>query len=689
MVATTAPPGPLTRDSPDLLVPGAESEGRGRKRLTVLMLLDEMLEERDRQQPLIDEAEFRERVVMGEQWRGRDPAIERVLATIYDDETLITENLLYPLSLTWSARVNEGRVDPRAFPFQPTQDDVGAARASNRVLDYHKQKNNEDVLIAKAAMLAQYHGDVLFLPMWNPADGPRLVRQQQVDDNGPVYDIETQQPVYENTKWEWGGVSEEAVAAPDYWMSGEDEYTDAQWVCVRRVLDVHLTRQRLRAAGFPDARPKANEFPTAMDTSRRGVEAFEMWLKPGPRTKAGCFAIVIERIVVKCIPWPLKNKTRLPGAVWKIGHIRGQPRGKTHISDAIHQQRMVNRSLRSIIKRSEAAEAADLFAPSGIIDALKDNRFHRVRNDDDAGGAQGVATRTFWREGPEIPSSLFVAYNNARRALYDVFGISEATTTGGDPTQTNSGAQLQTATALDAQKIAPARRNLEECRKVVAQQILELWQQNVDKPTLVRVLGPDGALDADFFTGADLAGADVALEIRSGIYSSHLGQQVLAEEQGAAGQISQEESVERARTGLDSTVADTALNARVDNQAAAASRGQPQAPLPDVDPAKAAERLHIAIGAAVARGAQPPQLKALIMLAQAYLASAQQRALTQAGQGQPPAQQGQQQPGAPAQAGRPTPAGRNGPGRTGPSVQRGAMQATKIRSQQFQAEVPQ
>src|SRR3990167_7136866 len=123
------------RDDVDLPVPGVELDSGGHP-LTVLALLEEMKEERNRQKTEIEHAEWRERMVLGEQWPARDQLAEGVLPAgdAYDD-TLITENLLYPNVLTWAARVNQGRIDPRAFPFQPTQEDREAASALNTILD--------------------------------------------------------------------------------------------------------------------------------------------------------------------------------------------------------------------------------------------------------------------------------------------------------------------------------------------------------------------------------------------------------------------------------------------------------------------------------------------------------------------------------------------------------------------------
>lgn len=661
------------RTSPDLPLPGAKPSARGKKPLTVLALLKVMRAEYERQKPRLEEAELRERIVMGEQWRGRDPMIERVLSSSLNDNELITENLLYPLSQTWIARVTEGDLTALAGPFQPDQADTSGARAANLVLDFHRQKNTEEVIVADAAELAQYHGDVLFLPTWQADDGPHLVRKHKLDANGPMFDMVTQTPITEMS-WEYGGVIEDVIPAPDYWTSGEQEYRKASCLCVRRIIDEHDAGAQLEAAGFLGAGPTAEDFPTAMDESRHGVEAIEMWLKPGPRSSTGAKCLIIDERVVKCDPWPLKDKTRLPGAQWKVGLIRGSSRGKTHVADAIHQQRLVNRTLRSIMKRAEAAEAATLFAPSEVIDALKDASLHRCRNDE--AGAESADKRVFWRAGPEIPPSLFQAYDRARRALYDVFGVSEATTTGGDPTQTNSGAQLQTATALDAQKNKGPRARLKEARRLVAQQVLELWQSNVKEEMLIRVLGADGAVTAEFLRAADVNGADVQIEMREGAYMTHLGGEVEAEQEGAAGFIPSAAAAERRRTGLRSTISDAQAGARVDAQARAAMAGQPSQPYPDVDPGMAVQRVQIAIGAAHMQGLQPEQIAAAAQLAQAYATAAQQRQAA-APQQQPAAGQPPQQ----------------GPGRRTPSVQRNQPGAkagvTPIRQNQLPQETIQ
>lgn len=622
---------PQEREDPDLEVPGSALDKDG-KPLTVLRWLAETDDEKQRQQRLIDEAELRERIVLGEQWRASDLQRDDVLpaSDLTGVAGVISENLLYPLCLTWAARVDQGRVDPRAYPFQPTAGDVESAKALNTILDYEKQKCAEGELISEAAILAQCHGDVLFYPQWSEADGPFKVRRQKVDKAGPAVDT-MGNPVMEDA-WEFGGVVEEVIAAPDYLTSGQDHYKQCEWLRVRRIIPKAVARERLKKAGFPHIDPQENDYPTALETARRGVEAFELWMKPGPRCPNGAFAIVIQKIACIVMEYPKHPETgkviydgQLPGDVWKIGYIRGCSRGKTHVSDAIHQQRLINTTLRSILARAEVAASAYLIGPESITDQMPNAKTRRIGNDNPD---VDIRAQVGWFAGPEVPSTLLNIYERARAALHDVFGVSEATVSGGDPTETKSGKQLRDATALDAQKIRPARGYLEQARKKVAKDKATLWQVHADDARLVRVLGPAGAVQAEWLRGADIGGADVALEIGSGIQSTRLAGQRYAEESAEAGYLDPVSAAERRETGLAQTVGEADADARVDAQAKAAMQGQMQPPMPDVDPARAVARLQTTIASVAMQGQDPAPI---VALAQAYqqLAAANAQAMDQ------------------------------------------------------------
>lgn len=628
------------RSTPDLAIPG-DTEER-----SVLTWLAEAKRERERQSRLIDEAEIRERIVMGEQFlsRERDSSTNDIFSDIASSSTTpITENRLYSLCLTWSSRVNQGRVEAMAYPFQAERGDVLAARASNMILDYEEQRQDEQGMINRAGLLTQMHGDALFYPLWVESDGPHKVLRQKSDDLGPMF-AAAGQPLMEEA-WEYGGMREEVIAAPDYWTSGEEHYDKASYLVVRRLISTSTAKRLLRSIGFDAKSLPEQSIENVTGVSRRGVEAFEVWVKPGDDMQDGMFALVVADHVIRVTPYPYDHG-ELPGAVWKCGMLRGSPRGKTHVSDAIHQQRLINRALASILVRAKAAAWCRLVGPSSVTGSVDANPLGLISIDTDR-----TKERVFFLEGAEIPSSLMAVYERAIRALHDVFGVSPETATGGDPTESKSGKQMRIAEQLDAQKLTPAREALEKCRERCRRQWLALWQQFAETARLVRVIGPDGAVSANHFRGADLQGADVRLEPSSGLATNRLASQREAEELGAAQLISPAEALERRTTGLPSAVGPTDALARVDAQARAALSGQPQQPLPDVEPKLAVARLRDHVSQASRAPGGTNAVKALFDLIDAYEEAAKMKAQqTQAMQ----QQQGQQpeQPGARVSGGR-------------------------------------
>ncbi len=585
-MADALTPEVVERDDPDLPIEGAAFEPD----LTVLGFVEETKKAEADQRQRTDEIEVRERYVFGDQSRVRDLGVEANYGEADVEQTYVQENLLYPLVLTYAARIDQTRADPRAFPAQASATDVAQAAVANAVLDYERQRRDEASHVAKAAVYAQIGGKVLFLTTWDESVS-RRVRRQKWDEATrlPAFDPATRQPVTEDVE-ESGGLLEELLTVADYVTSGEERYEDARWVRVRRLLDRFDARAVLEAAGFPDRDPRETEVRTALDGVRRGVLAYEVFHRPSSRVPQGFRALVVDGVAVSVEPYPYAHG-ELPGAEWKIGDVPGSPHGKTHVSDAVHQQRLVNASLRAVVDRMTIARDSALVGTSAAITQWTDQQRKRVRLD-----SQAAIDSIKHISGPEIPPSLFRVLDDARASLHSVFGVSEATVTGGDPTETKSGKQLRDATALDAQKQAPARRSLHAARKRCAVQTLRLWQQFVDEPTLVRVVGDDGGVFAGWFSGADVGGADVVVEIGSGVLAGHFSGQKYAEESGQAGYIGPREAAERRETGLGGTVDEASDRARVQQQVQQVAGGAPATPLPDVDPKKAADVVHLMLG---------------------------------------------------------------------------------------------
>ncbi|MEK9644297.1 MAG: hypothetical protein VW547_02005 [Alphaproteobacteria bacterium] len=627
-------PAPLTSISTwDLPIEGATTPG-----LTALGFFDTVCKpERDRQRKLIDQAEYRERYVLGSQWEsnGNDPIMQEILADEDVRQWLTQENLLSPLCETWAARVDQGRIEPRVAPHDSEVGDVGASEAGNMLLDALRQKNDERSLISEAAMLAQYHGDVLFYPTWNESMVSRVRRQ--ATEQTPLgeflaFDPMTDQPIMEVVD-EQGDVGLEVIAAPSYWDSGEDKEARARWRVVERPIDEDTAKDIIRRARGEDAPdPKTDTATSPAGIDWRGVYAYEVWCKPGTLHPQGFYALIVGG--VPCVlrePYPYQHR-ELPGAVWKVLDIRNSPRGGTHVTRAIHQQRQLNSSVLAILSRVGVAKDVALMGATGLLQAWKAVGKKMIANDSDK--------ELKFVEGPDIPPSLFKARDTWRAALHDTFGISEATMTGGDPTETKSGKQLRDATALDAQKIAGPRARLELAMRRVAKQMLSLAIQHYEMARLVRSTDPSGETRARFLSSADLAGADLLVEIGSGALNTRLAGQRYAEESAQAGYTSPQQAREQRETGLPETVGAGQQRARVHAQIGQALSGRPQQPLPDVEPAQAAQHVRSAISALGSSGAN---VAPLLDLLAAYEDAARQKAMQpQNGPGKAPQQGGEQ-----------------------------------------------
>lgn len=599
--------------------------------LTALSFLERCKKERARQKPLLEQAEYRERYVLGEQWVGHTDAIaQQILADDGGDRILAQENMLDPLSETWSARIDQGRVDPRVAPHDSEAGDVSSAEAGNMLLDALKQKNHERALVSQAAGLAQYHGDVLFYPTWDEMMTAR-VRRQAADELGLRFDPITGAPVYEEVE-ERGEVRLEVISALEYWDSGEDDEKRAKWRVVERPLDEDTAQALIGGVLGEDAPdPKMDSATSATGIEWRGVYAYEIWCTPGAIHPKGFYALVVGGVPLRVeVPYPYAHG-ELPGSVWKIQPVARSPRGRTHIARAIHQQRMLNNAVHAILMRVVVAKDCALVGNSRLLDQWRVSGKKRIVSDN----KDHIESLRFV-EGPDIPGSLFAAYDRWKAALHDTFGVSNATQSGGDPSETNSGKQLREATALDAQKIAGPRARLEQCLERCARQMLSLAIQKYDHPRLVRNTGANGETRARYLSAADLKGADLLVEIGGGALNTRLAGQREAEESAQAGYASPKQAAERRETGLAETVDQGQTRARVDAQARQALEGRPQEPMRDVDPAAAADHLRAVAHSPLPGGAQ---MQHLLELLARYEELARER--TQ-GPGKPPMAGGEQ-----------------------------------------------
>lgn len=583
--------------------------------MTVLSLLEEMRTVRQRDSGWYRDAEIRERIVFGENDAHLSQGLSQATAPPPGLREPMHENVLLPALETKTARINQGRIDAKAWPHTPTPARIAAAEGANLLLDAQRAREKRTQKVFESVFLAYVHGHSGVYTTWDESDGPHEAVRQMVDprDGLPTFDADGL-PQLEAVQ-EWGDIRVEVLTAFEYWTSGEDKPEDTRWQVRQRAVDKYTAKRALLNAKNPDGTPnpivrepteKTIDMGKGEHRRKKGVEVLEIWVKPGAMLPDGMFALVVDDCVCRVMPYPLLHK-RLPITPIHAMRVSDSPHGHTVVQGAVFQQRLLNVALRSICRRADIEGDARCIGADEIVDNIDEEGEGLIRYN----GTKPWSDAAGWMVGAPITSGLFQVYQLAKRALNDVIGVSSDSIDGGDAASTSSGEQLKTAAALDSQKDALMRANVEMSWEEVDKQKLELFRQKATLARLVSVVGDP--VRAMYLRGADLDGVDVAIEQASGYQQTHLAKAANAEQGAAAGFVPPQDAAEMRQTGQEQTVLSVEQQQRVDQQATAALRGVPQQPLPGIPPQQAARRLR-----AFLTRVEPGQSAALLQLVYAY-----------------------------------------------------------------------
>lgn len=595
----------------------APIEGAADEQMTVRILVDEMRRVRQLDAEWYKYAEIRERIVLGEHMPDVDPTLTQTVNPGPELREPMHENVIMPALQTLVARIDQGRIDAKAWPHTPTPARIAAAEGANLVLDAERARQRRDMKVHEALLWALIHGESGIYTTWDEAYGPVEAVEPVIneEDGFPMFDPATGMPQMQIVE-EYGALRIEVVSTFAFWTSGEDSAEDVRWQVRRRIVDKYTAMKALRASGIY-TKCEDKSFATKNPRRRkRGVEVLEVWVKPCAMVEPGMFALIVDDNV--CLPpvkddkgnvvtnadgspqtaqtpsvFPYRHK-RLPITVLSCMRVEDSPHGHTVTKDGIAQQRLVDVSLRSILRLTDVAGDARVIGPDAVIDAIDEERTSRIKYN----GPAPWKNATGWLTGPDVPQGPLAVYSLAKAGLQDVMGVSNESVTGGDPTSTTSGEQLKTAAALDAQKTVPVRRRAEVAWEEVDKQSIELFREKASKARLCSVAGTP--VRAMYLEGADLDGVDVAIEQASGLAQMHSGQARSAEERMAAGQLDPVAGAEMAQTGARETLMDGETKARVEKQGIDALRNVPQMPLPGVDGQAAARLLRMFLARAPA-----------------------------------------------------------------------------------------
>lgn len=317
-----------------------------------------------------------------------------------------------------------------------------------------------------------------------------------------------------------------------------DSAADSQTFIFHRWLRVGEAEKLIAAAGL-SKKPKVQEYQTASGVTKRGVQAFELWLRPGAHDDCpqGCYALIVDDVVVERTDYPLIVESEagtesLPPLVWIVSrHVDECAYGRTPVTDCIPIQRTLNETFSRTLKYLRLNSSPKLWYPDGLaegVDPYADAKIAFPMTE--AGVAAANATK--WLAGPPLPREAFDLREFCIKQLHDIIGV--APLTAGTETRNVSGKALEEVEGLDQQKNSQTTRSLETAVLELYRILLAIVQRFYDDGRKLEIVGGSGA-EMLLFRKADIMGKDIRLEPSSEFDLMQPKQEEVALERAEAG----------------------------------------------------------------------------------------------------------------------------------------------------------
>lgn len=536
----------------------------------------------------------------------------------YSADYRVSRNYLRNMVKTWSARALEDRPMIKAYPTHAEARDLGTAKVANAFMEYQYQMQSLDKLLWDAAVLVQLHGKTAIKVTWDPSKG-KEVWAPAIDDFSKLRVTDDDgNPMMDNLGPE-GEISWDHCSVFDYDYGGSDRVDDADWCVFYKYIDRYHAMELVRNAHNKHVEIAEQRYTDPSGQQRTGVKVVEFWYRPGPRLPDGLYALVVDEYLVLAVDYPYDHN-QLPLVEWRMDQIRGTSWCTSHVDDAIPLQRHIN--------EKEAAKAETVRktgVPKGlglpeIIEAWSSG-IHQITVDSVNSVQQGYK----YLEPPEPNPLVFGTQGEDVQAMFDIFGLNEVVT-GKDSVKSGTSAkQIAYLNRLDSMKLSGAIRDLEQALMRGWRMSLSLARQYVTAERMLSIVGPGAEPDLQMFNGASLDGVDLTLEPQTGAERFRAQTAAEAEQDLQSGKISPQVAMERAETGLGTSMGDASQERMAGQLIMGALNGQQVQPDPNISPAVALRVIYRSMGIS------PQADQSLQALANAY----QQLGAQQNAQAQP------------------------------------------------------
>ncbi len=565
------------------------------KNTSVLEVLDELRQAWSKAEPARARARAMERWVYN-RFNGKSVALESMVSLPLNVPP-VSKNKLRSILLTWAARTTKQRDTAIAYANEATEADIAKAEVANAILDYQRQQQDRDALMMRAMITAGMHGMIGMYNPYDPDAGPHKEREVVLDPLGfPMRDAGGAL-LYRDVPGR-GNPTLEALSIFDFVTSGEKESQTGKWALIRRWLDPDeaecLLKERSKELGVADFNVNIEQVQTRQSSgpTREAVEAWEIWWRPGKKSRfvEGLFATVISGVVVEASTFPYEHG-EIPLVMIRVMDVEDDFYGATWMEDAVPQQMGLNHSLSVLAHRAEIAGQVRIMMKNSVAKAWgesMDGVIECATSDDVENGAKAFET-------PDIPVDMYQMADRYEQGIDDTAGVAAVSSSGDVAAATKNARLVAYATQVDELKNEHTIRNLQEGELAIDSQQLKLFQQFVPLQRLIRVVGEDNAVAANYFSGAEIRGVDVQLYSAPGSERTRAAKAQAAEEGTAAGFIDPKAGAEMRNTGLGGTVDQGEMRQRVHLLIQQAMSGQPAQADMSIDPNVAIKELRLAV----------------------------------------------------------------------------------------------
>lgn len=248
----------------------------------------------------------------------------------------------------------------------------------------------------------------------------------------------------------------------------------------------------------------------AKNSNKYGVLCLEVWIKPGGHKdypQGGLITLVGTEVVQNLKKFPYLTREY---PFQKIDIIpTGKFYGDSNVTDMIPLQREYNRTKSQIVEAKNLMAKPKLIAPRGSVNP---------RQITSEPGQVILYTPGFTPPQPlpmdSLPPFVLQELDRLQQEMDDISGQHEITR-GKNPSQVTAATAISYLQEQDDTKLAYAVASVEDAVEGLGKQYLQLVTQFWNTPRLVRIVGRDGAFEANYWAGNALKG-NIDLRVQTG-----------------------------------------------------------------------------------------------------------------------------------------------------------------------------